>query len=183
VEALRLDPILAWILRAALATLFAAAALHKIRTPADFLETFSDYEILPALLTIPSVVLLVAAEALVALGLLIEPIRIYAALGGVALLVLYSLAIGVNLLRGRHEIDCGCLGPAKDQPLSYALILRNGSLAAAALVASLPVSGRVLHPVDAITLFGGLVVVFLLFNAINMLAAIASPRPGQESLS
>jgi len=38
------------------------------------------------------------------------------------LLALYTLAVVVNLARGRREIDCGCFGPAARQPLSAALV-------------------------------------------------------------
>lgn len=182
-ESIRFDPIVSWILRAAMAALFAAAALHKIRQPRTFLETFSDYEILPDRFTLPGAVSLVMAEVALAVGLLFEPTRIPAGLAGAALLLVYGLAIGVNLSRGRQEIDCGCLGPAKGQSLSVGLVARNAVLAIAAVASSLPISSRSLHPVDAISFVGGVLVLALLFNAINMLATKPSPWPHPERIS
>ena len=50
-----------------------------------------------------------------------------------ALLVLYSAAIAINLLRGRRDIECGCGGAATHVPLSGWLLARNAALMATAL--------------------------------------------------
>lgn len=170
-EWIRLDPVLAWILRASLAALFATAALHKIRDPRAFLRTFSEYEIVPRRVTIPTAFALVAAESLIAVGLMAGPQGFPAGLAAVSLLLAYSLAIVVNLLRGRRDIDCGCLGPAKRQPLSAWLVFRNGVLVVAAAATALPVSGRSLHWIDGVTLLGGFLTLVLLFTALDVLAA------------
>jgi len=182
-ESLRLDPILAWILRTSLALLFATAAVHKIRDPRAFLRTFSDYELLPSLFATPGAIALVLAEVLITVGLLLEPGGHRAGLAAASLLLIYGLAIAVNLSRGRRKIDCGCFGPANHQPLSAWLVLRNGILALAAAATSLPVSSRSLHSVDAVSLLGGLLTLVLLFNAINTLAAETWLRPEPEGIS
>ena len=170
-ELVRLDPVLAWVLRACLAALFATAAAHKIRDPRAFLRTFSEYEILPRVFTAPGAIALVVAELSIAVGLLVDPGGYQAGLAAASLLLLYSLAIAVNLFRGRRKIDCGCLGPANQQPLSGWLILRNVVIAVGAAATSLPISGRDLHFIDGISLLGGFLTLVLLFNAINILAA------------
>ena len=68
-ESVHLDPIVSWILRASIAALFATAAIHKVRQPEAFVETFSEYEILPERFTIPGVVMLIMAESSIAIGL------------------------------------------------------------------------------------------------------------------
>jgi hypothetical protein len=181
-EWLRLDPLVGWLLRAALAALFASAALHKIRDPRDFLRTFADYEILPERFVAPGAVALVAIEVAVAIGLLAVGGAVVG-LTAVSLLVLYSGAIGLNLLRGRREIDCGCLGPAFRQPLSSGLILRNAILATGAALCALPVSHRSLHAIDGISFVGGLATLVLLFHAINTLAAQTAFWPDRENVS
>jgi len=50
-----------------------------------------------------------------------------------ALLVLYSSAIAINLVRGRRDIECGCGGAATHVPLSGWLLARNAALMATAL--------------------------------------------------
>ena len=49
------------------------------------------------------------------------------------LLGLFSVAIGINLARGRSHIDCGCFQSALRQQLSISLLVRNGFLIALAL--------------------------------------------------
>jgi uncharacterized membrane protein YphA (DoxX/SURF4 family) len=182
-ELIRLDPVLAWILRASLAALFATAAVHKIRDPRAFLRTFSEYEILPRLFTAPGAIALVVAELSIAIGLLVGVSGNQAGLAAVSLLMIYSLAIIVNLCRGRLKIDCGCLGAANGQSLSVRLVLRNGILAIGAAAISLPISERSLLLVDGISLVGGFLTLVLLFNAINILAAETWLRPEPESIS
>ncbi len=183
-ESLRLDPALAWILRTSLAALFATAVFHKLRDPRAFLHTFSEYEILPSRLTTPGALGLIAAEVLVVAGYCLDPFGVRPGLAALSLLLLYSLAIGLNLLRGRREIDCGCLGPASRQTrLSPWLLVRNGVLAFGAGATSLPVSERALHLVDGISVLGGFLMLVLLFNAIQLLAARTWLWPEAEPIS
>lgn len=187
-SSIEIDPALAWILRASLATLFAAAAMHKIRDPQSFIRTFAEYDILPRRFSASGAIALVAAELSIATGLLIAPRGIPVGFAAVSLLLIYSLAIIVNLIRGRLEIDCGCLGPASHgpasrQPLSAWLVVRNGVLILGAAATSLPISNRSLHFIDGFSLLGGFLTLALLFNAVNVLAAQSWLRPEPERLS
>lgn len=182
-ELFRFDPVFAWILRASLAALFAAAAVHKIRDPRAFLQTFSDYELLPSLVTTPGAIVLVVTELSIAIALLIDPDGGRAGLAAVMLLSIYTFAISVNLLRGRRKIDCGCFGPAHRQPLAGWLVVRNGILVVAAAAVCLPISNRSLHLIDGLSLLGGFWTLVLLFNAINILAAQTTLWPEPESAS
>jgi hypothetical protein len=178
-----LDPLFAWILRASLATLFGAAAAHKLSDPRRFVQTMMEYKLVPDRFAALGAFCLVAAEGLVATGLLIGDFTREAGLAGAALLLTYSAAIGINLLRGRREIDCGCFGPAKRQPLSSWLLYRNLILGLAAIVACLPVSARPLNFVDGISFLGGFATLVLLFNGINFLAAEPNTWTRQEHAS
>jgi uncharacterized membrane protein YphA (DoxX/SURF4 family) len=182
-EWIRLDPVFAWVLRCSLAALFAAAAIHKIRDPRAFLRTFSEYEILPRLIAAPAAIIFVVSEISIAVGLLIDPGGYAAGLAAVSLLLIYTAAICVNLLRGRRNIDCGCLGPTNRQTLSGWLVSRNALLLIGAAGVCLPISGRTLHLVDGISVVGGFVTLVLLFNAVNILAAQTWHWPEPESVS
>ena len=185
-EALHLDPVFDWILRPALAGLFASAALHKIRDLSDFVRTIADYKIIPRALA-PSLALgLIGAEGMISIGLILGLVTAEpgAGLAAAGLLALYTLAIAVNLLRGRKEIDCGCLGPkARRQTLSGWLIVRNAILGSGALLTSLPLSSRSLAVLDSVSILGGLILVTLIFNAANWLASLQPLFPNQESVS
>jgi len=67
--------------------------------------------------------------------------RTWGALLAVGLLLLITAAVGLNVLRGRTHIDCGC-GWGPEVPLGGGLLLRNLVLAAAALLVLLPVTPR-----------------------------------------
>ena len=69
-----LDPLFAWILRASLATLFGAAAAHKLSDPRAFVQTMMEYKLVPDRFAALGAFCLVAAEGLVAIGLLIGPL-------------------------------------------------------------------------------------------------------------
>src|ERR687887_557597 len=77
--------------------------------------------------TLPAVE--VAAGALLAVGLGVRPVAALLAL----FLVAFSVAVAVNLLRGR-TIDCGCFGPVAEKQITWWTVARNLVLTAAAIV-------------------------------------------------
>ncbi len=168
-----LDPAAAWAASLALALVFAQAAWHKLRDLRAFAAATLAYELIPASLAPLAATQLIVAELLLVGTLVLPETRAGAALGALALLTLYSGAIGVNLARGRRDIDCGCTGPALRTPLSGALLARNAALAALALCGALPVAPRALGFADALPIGGGTLAVFALCLAANQLAANA----------
>lgn len=173
-----MDPVFHWLLRLALALLFGAAAWHKARDLRGFAATIADYRILPGRL-VPAAPLGLVAGELAAAGLLLGSAVAAPAL---TLLGAYSAAVAVNLMRGRHHIDCGCFGPAGRRTLSARLLARNAVLALAALAVMAPVGARSLTAVDLGTLGAGLAVLVLLFRAAERLAdAAPSLAPGGSS--
>lgn len=175
-----LDPALQLTARLGLSLLFGSAAAHKLRDVARFHAAVDGYALLPPLWSVPFGAGLVAAELGVAVGLCLPRVAPGAALIGTALLLMYAGAIGVNLVRGRRDIDCGCAGPARRQPLSAALVVRNALLAAAAVATVLPSGGRPWAWVDAVTVVAGVGAVALLYIATDGLLANAA-RPLRRS--
>jgi uncharacterized membrane protein YphA (DoxX/SURF4 family) len=115
--------------RLALAILFATAALAKLRRRRDFYATVLAYQLLPPRQAMGMATILPWTEVAIALGLIAGfSVAAYAAAG---LLLIYALAIGVNLARGRRNIDCGC--SSSPRKLSIWLVVRNLMLAGAAL--------------------------------------------------
>ena len=165
----RVDPAIVWTLRVALSALFATAAFHKATDLRAFASTLRDYRILPAGLGGVLAPAFAAAEAGVAIALLVPGRASAAATAGALLLLAYTAAIATNLLRGRREIDCGCFGPRLRQPISGGLVVRNAVLVGAALAAALPAGSRSLVWVDAVTILLGAGVLALLLQATNTL--------------
>ena len=166
-----LDPLVGIALRAALALLLAAAALHKLRDRAGFRETLRDYRLLPEPAVAPVALAVPAVESALALALLGPATARIAALATLALLATYSAAIAINLARGHTHIDCGCFGPAGRQTLSGWLLVRNAVVLAGAAAAALPSGLRPLVWLDAFTLAAAVLGLVLLWLAAGQLAA------------
>jgi hypothetical protein len=96
--------------------------------------------------------------------------------GAILLLLLYAGAIGLNLLRGRVLLDCGCGG--RSQPISWWLVGRNLALAGAAGLALLPVGERPLTLLDGITVAAAVLVGAALYGAANGLHAARQRAEG-----
>ena len=178
-----MDPVVDIILRVALASLFAAAAWHKLSDSTRFRATLRAYQILPAWALSPVARILPVVEGLVALALPLSTTKSTASLAGACLLGVYSAAIGLNLLRGRREIDCGCFASSARVPLSATLLARNALLIVAALVASMPASPRTLVWADSFTIAAALLALALLWMATQRLAQTgpALRRAGDSS--
>lgn len=106
--------------------IFLGALLHKLFDFGEFQGFVADYQLLPERFIKPAALLLVISEASVVVLMLWELTRVLALMLAAGLLALYALVIGVNLRRGRTQIECGCGGAP--QWLSGALIWRNLTL-------------------------------------------------------
>lgn len=120
----------------ALSALFALAAHHKLKDRPRFQAQLADYRLVPAALVAPATLTLAAAEIVTALALLMQNSWHWSGPLAATLLLLYGAAIGINLLRGRAHIDCGC--GDTPQLLSGWLLLRNAAMALAAALLAWP---------------------------------------------
>jgi len=145
-----IDPLIVLIISASLALLFFMAARHKMSDPHRFKAQLAAYELVPQALLPVSARALPLLEMALVFMLLVPFTRAFAAVIAALLLSVYALAMAVNMLRGRTDIDCGC----GDQPqlLSYWLLLRNLVLIAGSCLLIVPAGGRALVWADAILL-------------------------------
>jgi len=169
-----LDPALRATLRCALALLWLAAASHKLRDMARFRDALAGYQLVPAAAVRAAAGLVAMVELGLGLTLLVPATGAVPVFATGALLGLYSLAISVNLMRGRRTLDCGC--GARPQPIGEGLVARNAVLVAIALVAALPANGRALVWIDAATIAGGAAALAALYAAAD--AALANGASG-----
>ena len=126
-----IDPSVALACRLVGALVFATAATGKIRHRNELVGVVANYRLLPEPLTVPVAWMIVCLETLTAL-LLATGVRLEAGAAlAIALLCAFAIAMGINLARGRREIDCGCFQSGLRQRLSVGLIMRNLLLSAA----------------------------------------------------
>ncbi|MFO1329578.1 MAG: MauE/DoxX family redox-associated membrane protein [Rubrivivax sp.] len=159
-----LDPLPVWMAVACLAVLFAHAALAKLGDRALFQQHLAAYRV-PEAWQAPLAWALPLAEAAVAVLLLSRARAMGAALAAV-LLVVYALAMALQLRQGRRP-DCGCGGDPL--PLSWWLVARNGLLLPAAALAGAGTASRALQAADALLIAGTLLLATLLHAALQQL--------------
>ena len=132
-----------------IAVMFFAAGASKLRALGTFEGVVYNFRLLPELLVRPFAFAIPFAEL--------------------------AIAIAVNLIRGRTEIDCGCFNSELKQRLSGWLVLRNVALAG--LAAWLAYAGHGIAGRDWVAwLLGGLVAAatIILYVTGNVLATVAA---------
>ena len=169
-----IDPAIGALLAGAFTLLFASAALHKFFDPQHFADAFRAYEVVPAALGWASR-LVPVLELAIAAALLLAGSRQGAAVAGAALLLVYAAAIGVNLGRGRRNLDCGCGGPSERRPIGGWMVWRNVVLAALLAALLLPWAPRPLTSADALTIGAGTAVTAFLYMSLELLLGRAVP--------
>lgn len=105
-----IDPVLATSAQAGAAAVVLLGAVAKLRAPVAFRDALAGYRLLPDALVGPAALAIPLAEALGAAALLFPDTRTAAAIGLIALLLAFAVALAANILRGRTDIDCGCTG-------------------------------------------------------------------------
>lgn len=119
------------LLRIALSAVFGVAGVTKLVDPRgtrDAVKNFGAPEPLAPALSIA----LPIVELLIAAGLLFPNTTAASALAALSILVLFVVAISVNLARG-HTHDCHCFGQIYSRPLGWPTLARNTIFALGAL--------------------------------------------------
>ena len=110
---------------------FLSAAIGKVRHWAPFHGVVANYRLLADFLIVPVTYGLPPAEALIAVMLLLRVAFPWPQVAAVGLLLLFAAAMGINVWRGRRDIDCGCFQSALKQRLRWTLVIRNVVIALA----------------------------------------------------
>jgi hypothetical protein len=143
-----LDPVFSRTVAILIAFVFARAGMHKIMQYARHVEIVADYRVAPRWL-VPLLAPLVIILEFAAAALVLWPATRSPGLALAAgLLLVYIYSIGLNLLRGRTSIDCGCAWGSQGQSISAWLLLRNMLLLGVSLAAIAPMAQRSLHVLD-----------------------------------
>jgi len=159
-------------IRIAIALVFLFAAIGKARHLAIFGGVVANYRLLPPALVLPVAYILPPAEAAIGLALLTGRMTPWAEAAAAFLLGSFAVAIGINLLRGRRHIDCGCFQGTLKQTLRWSLVVRNAVMVVLLVGAAIAApAGRV----DAWTLLNGILAggaLFIIVQAFNALWTI-----------
>jgi hypothetical protein len=123
----------------AVGLIFIWASVHKLMNPADFALSIFRYHIVPHTLINPAALVLPWLELLCGICAVGVPkMRKPALLILLALLIVFTGAIVINLLRGT-TLACGCFTVSPlARPLSWMNVLRNLGIITLATIALLP---------------------------------------------
>lgn len=164
-------------LAAFVALLLARAALHKAADPVRFEGVLADYRLAPeaALPILRGAIPL--AEATCALALVLPASRSAGGLAASGLLLIYAAAMGINLARGRRDIDCGCGGAP--ERLGWTLVLRNLAFVAA-LAPAITGMGAALGVAGTLAAWIPALFALLAFGALEQLLANQARMTGDR---
>ena len=113
------------IARVLLALVFAVAGVAKLADREGSRQTIVNFG-LPASLAAPLGILLPLAELAVAAALVPATTAWWGAVGALVLLLLFAVAIGANLARGRKP-NCRCFGQVHSAPAGWSTLAQRGS--------------------------------------------------------
>lgn len=111
------------LLRIALSAVFGVASITKISDPRGTREAVKNFGSPEPLAPLISIVLPLV-ELAIAFGLLFTGSSRLSALAAFVVLLLFVVAISVNLAKGRTH-DCHCFGQIHSRPLGWPTLLRN----------------------------------------------------------
>lgn len=125
------DPVFVYAILAMLVGILWLGAIDKLRNMLLFEAAVAGYKLLPSSIQKPFAYAFVCVELLAGLLLLVPEWRALGAIGALAVFLVATLGMTVNLLRGNTDIDCGCGGLSQSSTgLSWLIVARNVVLAA-----------------------------------------------------
>jgi hypothetical protein len=149
------------------------AGVEKWRHRTLLPGVIANYRLLPAALVAPAAIALPVAEILIG-GTLIAGFAPLPVMLAILLLGLFGLAMAINIVRGRSQIDCGCGRSQLRHPIGWPLVARNTVLAMLLTPRLVPVPS--LSAMDIGTAAVGGVALYLAYLLCNSIGAlIASP--------
>ncbi len=172
-----LDPLIFRLIAMLFALLLIMAGAHKLGDRLRFQGILSNYQILPEHLVGLVSRIVPVVEILIGLGWVFARRIELVSAATAALLMAYALAMGINLLRGRSYIDCGCgfnsvrtkHANGDIQQLSMWLVFRNLALIALAILANSGITPRSFAAVDYFSIIAATLALVFAYSAFNQL--------------
>ena len=152
-----------------IAWIFVSASWHKLKSIAQMVSIVNNYRVMPFTVSGSFVIAVAGVEMIVALLLVVPGSRQLGALLSAILLFIYAAAIGINLVRGRVDFNCGCSGQSARKNIDSSLVWRNTVLIAVALYSVLPPTERALGLVDYAAMMLTTVLLILAYHTVEQL--------------
>ncbi|OLL30931.1 methylamine utilization protein MauE [Burkholderia sp. SRS-W-2-2016] len=169
-----IDPVVSTAALAITSIVTLTLALPKLARQAELREAVAGFALLPQVLVAPVAFMLPLAEIGAVLAALVPATRVFGATALAALFVLFALALGINVARGRTDIDCGCNGFRQSgthvsHSIGWAHVARSLLLAALAVLVCVPQSTRAVVWFDYLSVLGATLVAVAAFFTVDVL--------------
>ena len=130
-----------WVLRLALAGVFAYAAIPKLLDPGEFAAAIQNYRAVPEPLVGHIALFVPVFEMVIAVGLIATPYTRGAALLATLLLAAFGAAMAQARMRG-IDLTCGCFGAAFEAKVSWLTVARTLGLGVLSALVLLQLGAR-----------------------------------------
>jgi uncharacterized membrane protein YphA (DoxX/SURF4 family) len=127
-------------IRLLLGVVLLSAGSSKLFRPARTRQDIQEYQLIPApferTLALSQILALClpVEELVVSIGLISGYYFTLAIIMGLSLFLLFTIAIIINLRRGRRDLSCHCAGALGDHHISWELVIRNSFFFASLLL-------------------------------------------------
>lgn len=105
--------------------IFVSTSYSKLFHKEKHIESIRNYNIIPNKYINVFFNFIICLELMTIFGLLTKLFIKFTIIISITLVIMYTSAIIINLLRGRRDISCGCGGIVGNDLLSWWLVLRN----------------------------------------------------------
>lgn len=176
------NPLFFMLAKFSLAFVLIAAAIPKLRERDEFHGVVANYRILPESLSYPFARMLPWVELACAVLFLVNLQTVLAGLATAVLMLAFSVAIGINIARGRTHIDCGCLrGADRGNGIGFYQFVRPLMFGLAALyVAHMAYLGTVATPDQTMLALAAAVMTTVLYLGADRMSSL-SPAGSNNS--
>ncbi|HKQ24801.1 MAG TPA: MauE/DoxX family redox-associated membrane protein [Burkholderiales bacterium] len=164
-----IDPVIHYVFVCLLALVFLHGGAVKLGARDEFQGVVSSYRLLPSAMVPAFAALLPLAELAAGIGVALPATRPLGAALAFALLLMFAMAMAINLARGRTEIDCGCFKSGFRQTISGWLVGRNLVLAGGAALLWLPIGARTTGSFDVFLVVAASLMLFLGYYSVGVL--------------
>lgn len=122
------QPLVLTFFRFLLGTIFLSSFVGKASEPRRFATTLVDFKLIPGASAQPLAYFLISSELVIGILLLMGwQTRAAAVLCG-GVLIIFTVAVALNLMSGHTNLECGCFGAKNAQKINLQLVSRNVSL-------------------------------------------------------
>ncbi len=113
------------LIRFYISSLLISSALDKWKNYRNHIGIVKDYNLIKESWIKPLTKMEIAVELIIGSFIFSGFLTLYSTWASIFLFFIYSLAISINLIKGRTELNCGCGGLSGHKKISWLLFLRN----------------------------------------------------------